>query len=161
MQYSLTNSQGAVIRDASQAPVTYLHGAGVQFSKLEQALEQHVVGDIITVRLLPDDAFGKRDVDLLHKVPLDELPPGETIEVGSNIVGTDEEGREINFTVIEITNGVAHLDGNHPLAGQSLVFEIEIQEIRNASDEEISAGRAISRDNRPDRVGKAGATDGR
>lgn len=161
MQYSLTNSQGVVVRDASQAPVTYLHGAGVLFSKLEQALEQHVVGDIITVRLLPDDAFGKRNVDLLHKVPLDELPPGETIEVGGKIVGTNEEGKEINFTVTEINNGVVHLDGNHPLAGQSLVFEIEIQDIRNASDEEISAGRAISREHKPDRAARASTTDGR
>lgn len=143
MQYSLTNAQGVVIRDASQAPVTYLHGAGVLFSKLEQALEQHAVGDIITVRLLPDDAFGKRDVGLLHEVPLAELPPGETIEVGGNIVGTDEEGREINFTVTEIVNRVVRLDGNHPLAGQSLVFEIEIQHIRDASEEEISAGQVL------------------
>jgi FKBP-type peptidyl-prolyl cis-trans isomerase SlyD len=144
MQYSLTNSQGVVVRDASEAPVTYLHGAGVLFSKLEQALEQHVVGDIITVRLLPDDAFGKRNVDLLHEVPLDVLPPGETIEVGGNIVGTDEDGHEINFIITDINNRVVHLDGNHPLAGQSLVFEIEIQNIRNASDEEISTGRAMA-----------------
>lgn len=144
MQYSLTNSQGVVVRDASEAPVTYLHGAGVLFPKLEQALEQRVVGDIVTVRLLADDAFGKRNVDLLCEVPLDELPPGETIEVGGNIVGTAEDGKEINFTVTDISDEVAHLDGNHPLAGQSLIFEIEIQDIRNASDEEISTGQAIT-----------------
>ena len=68
-----------MVRDAGEVPVTYLHGAGVLFPKLERALEQHVVGDIVTVRLLPDDAFGKRNVDLLCEVPLDEFPPGETI----------------------------------------------------------------------------------
>lgn len=142
MQYSLTNSQGVVVRDAAEAAVTYLHGAGVLFSKLEEALEQHVVGDVVSVRLLPDDAFGKRNVDLLCEIPLDEFPAGETIETGGSIVGRDEDGREINFTVTDIRDAVAYLDGNHPLAGQSLVFEVEIQDIRNASDEEIAAGRA-------------------
>lgn len=144
MQYSLTNSQGVVVRDAGEAPVTYLHGAGILFPKLEEALEQHVVGDIVSVRLLPDDAFGKRNIDLLCEVPLDEFPPGETIESGGSVVGRDEDGREMNFTVTDIRDAVAYLDGNHPLAGQSLVFEVEIQEIRNASDEEISVGRAIT-----------------
>ena len=142
MQYSLTNSQGVVVRDAGEVPVTYLHGAGVLFPKLERALEQHVVGDIVTVRLLPDDAFGKRNVDLLCEVPLDEFPPGETIEIGGSIVGKSEDGVETGFTVTDIRDTIAHLDGNHPLAGQSLVFEVEVQAIRNASDAEIEAGRA-------------------
>jgi len=142
IQYSLTNSQGVVVRDAGEAAVTYLHGAGVLFPKLEEALERHVVGDVVSVRLLPDDAFGKRNVDLLYEVPLDEFPAGETIETGGSIVGRDEDGREINFTVTDIRDAVAYLDGNHPLAGQSLVFEVEIQDICNASDEEIAAGRA-------------------
>ena len=142
MQYSLTNSQGVVVRDAGEVPVTYLHGAGVLFPKLERALEQHVVGDIVTVRLLPDDAFGKRNVDLLCEVPLDEFPPGETIEIGGSIVGKSEDGVETGFTVTDIRDTIAYLDGNHPLAGQSLVFEVEVQAIRNASDAEIEAGRA-------------------
>lgn len=142
MQYSLTNSQGVVVRDAGEVPVTYLHGAGVLFPKLEKALEQHVVGDIVTVRLLPDDAFGKRNVDLLCEVPLDEFPPGETIDIGGSIVGKSEDGVETGFTVTDIRDTIAYLDGNHPLAGQSLVFEVEVQAIRNASDAEIEAGRA-------------------
>jgi len=144
MQYSLTNSQGVVVRDAGEAPITYLHGAGVLFPKLEEALEQHVVGDIITVRLLPDDAFGKRNPELLCEVPLQEFPPGETIEVGGSIVGKNEDGKEIDFSVTDIRDAVASLDGNHPLAGQSLVFEVEIQGIRAATAEEITAGRAIT-----------------
>lgn len=144
MQYSLTNSQGVVVRDAGAAPVTYLHGAGVLFPKLEEALEQHVAGDIVSVRLLPDDAFGRRNVDLLCEVPLDQFPAGETIEAGGSVVGRDADGREINFTVTDIRDAVAYLDGNHPLADQSLVFEVEIQAIRNACDAEIPAGRAIT-----------------
>jgi FKBP-type peptidyl-prolyl cis-trans isomerase SlyD len=143
MQYSLANDQGAVIREAISPPVKYLHGSGTLFPKLEQALENHRSGDIITVRLLPDDAFGRRKVELLCQTPLQEFPPGEHIEVGGNIVGHGENGEEVNFLVVDIRDGVAHLDGNHPLAGQSLVFEIEVQSVRKATAEEISSGRAL------------------
>ena len=141
MQYSLTNTNGVVVREASGEPVNYLHGAGVLFPKLERELESHCVGDIVTARLLPEDAFGKRDVDLLHKVPLDELPPEDPVNVGSSITGTDEAGNEITFTVTTIEEGIASMDGNHPLAGQSLIFEVEIQAIRDASTEEIREGK--------------------
>jgi FKBP-type peptidyl-prolyl cis-trans isomerase SlyD len=143
MQYSLANSQGVVIRDAASPPVKYLHGSGTLFPKLEQALENHRAGDIIKVRLLPDDAFGKRKVELLLQVPLQEFPPGEPIRVGGNVMGKGEDDEEVRFVVAEIRNGVAHLDGNHPLAGQSLVFEVEVQAVRKATAEEISSGRVI------------------
>jgi FKBP-type peptidyl-prolyl cis-trans isomerase SlyD len=143
MQYSLASDQGVVIREASRPPVKYLHGSGMLFPKLEQALENHRTGDIITVRLLPDDAFGKRRVELLCQVSLQDFPPGEHIEVGGSVVGRGEDGKECSFLVVEIRDGIAHLDGNHPLAGQSLVFEIEVQAVRKATADEISSGRAL------------------
>ena len=143
MQYSLASDQGVVIREATSPPVKYLHGTGTLFPKLEQALENHRTGDIITVRLLPDDAFGKRKVELLCQVPLQEFPPGEHIEIGGNVMGRGEDGEEVRFLVLDIRDGVAHLDGNHPLAGHSLVFEIEVQAVRKATAEEISSGRAL------------------
>ena len=142
MQYSLSNADGVVVREAGGMPVSYLHGSGAIPPKLESELETHRIGDIVRVKLLPDDAFGKRDIELLHKVPLGDFPPGEKIEAGGQIVGTDEEGREVLFTVTDIQDGIAHLDGNHPLAGQTLIFEVEIQGIRDATPGEISAGKA-------------------
>jgi FKBP-type peptidyl-prolyl cis-trans isomerase SlyD len=143
MQYSLANDQGVVIREANSPPVKYLHGSGTLFPKLEQALENHRTGDILTVKLLPDDAFGRRKVELLCQTPLQEFPPGEQIVVGGNVVGKGEDGEEVNFLVVDVSNGIAHLDGNHPLAGQSLVFEIEIQSVRKATAEEISSGSVL------------------
>ena len=143
MQYSLANDQGVVIREANSPPVKYLHGSGTLFPKLEQALENHRTGDIILVKLLPDDAFGKRKVELLCQVSLQEFPPGEHVEVGGSVVGRGEDGKEIRFLVVDIRDGIAHLDGNHPLAGQSLVFEIEVQAVRKATAEEVSSGRAL------------------
>ena len=144
MQYSLTNTDGVVVREASGAPVSYLHGAGLLFPKLENELESHTIGDIVTARLLPDDAFGKRNIDLVHQVPLDELPAEDNIEVGGKITGSDEDGNEVTFIVTGIEEGIASLDGNHPFAGQSLVFEVEIQAIRDATEEEIRQQKVIA-----------------
>jgi FKBP-type peptidyl-prolyl cis-trans isomerase SlyD len=143
MQYALTNAHGVVVREASGTPVSYLHGAGILVRKLEQALAKHTVGDIVTVRLLPDDAFGKRDIELLHEVPVDDFPQGEDIRVGGRVTGHNENGDTVDFTVTDIRDGIAYLDGNHPLAGQTLVFEVEIQAIRDASGEELSQGKVL------------------
>lgn len=142
MQYSLSNADGVVIREAAGKAVTYLHGGGTIPPRLESELENHRVGDIVRARLLPDDAFGKRDADLLCQMPLDQFPTGEKIETGGQIVGTSEDGKEILFTITDIKDGIAHLDGNHPLAGQTLIFEVEIQGIRDATTEELSSGKA-------------------
>ena len=143
LQYALSNADGVIIRKASGTPITYLHGAGVLFSRLEQQLENHRTGDIVTARLLPDDAFGRRNPDLVHDVPLNELPPGEDVRVGGKITGSDEQGNEVTFLVTEIKDDIVYMDGNHPLAGQSLHFEVEIQGIRDATEEEIRSGKAI------------------
>jgi len=142
LQYSLTNDDGVVVREAGGKPIQYLHGSGALPPRLESKLANCKVGDIVRARLLPEDAFGKRDMDLLCKLPLTNFPEGEKIEVGGQVLGTDEEGKEVMFAVTDITDGIVHLDGNHPLAGQTLVFEIEIQAIRDATAEEIGAGKA-------------------
>jgi FKBP-type peptidyl-prolyl cis-trans isomerase SlyD len=142
MQYSLTNAEGVVLRDAASKPVSYLHGAGTIPARLEQELAAHKIGDIVQARLLPDDAFGKRDVELICEVPLSEIPAAEQIEVGGHVVGMNAEGKEITFAVTAINNEIASLDGNHPLAGQTLIFEVEIQAIRDATNEELAAGKA-------------------
>lgn len=142
MQYSLTNSDGVVVREAGCAAVSYLHGAGAIPPRLESKLENHEVGDIVRVRLLPEDAFGKHDAELQCAVPLSEFPTGEKIETGGQIVGTNDTGGEVLFTITDIRDNIAYLDGNHPLAGQTLVFEVEIQGIREATPEELGAGKA-------------------
>ena len=62
--------------------------------------------------------------------------------ITTNISGTDEEGNEISFTVTGLENGIASLDGNHPLAGQALIFEVEIQALRDTTAAEIREGKA-------------------
>ena len=140
MQYTLTTADGVVIREAKGQPIRYIQGCGTLFPKLEAALEGHRVGDLVRVRLLPDDAFGRRNLDLVHEVPVEELPPGERIEVGGEIVGTSESGEQVTFRIMSVTNGIVNLDRNHPLAGQTLIFEVEIQGLEQASEQQIHAG---------------------
>jgi FKBP-type peptidyl-prolyl cis-trans isomerase SlyD len=72
------------------------------------------------------------------------MPPGEHIEVGGSLVGQDEQGQSITFRVTAIEDGLLKLDANHPLAGETLVFEIEIQDIRDATAQEIAqAGNTL------------------
>lgn len=137
MQYSLTTGNGAVIRAAAGKPIAYVHGCGSLFPKLEAALEGHGVGDIVRARLLPDDAFGRRDTELLQEVPMDAMPPDETLAVGNTLIGHDDAGNAVSFRITAIEDGMLKLDANHPLAGETLIFEIEVQEIRSATAAEI------------------------
>ncbi len=86
------------------------------------------------VKLLPDDTGGRPNPELAHEAPLDELPLGEDIQAGGNLVA---------FRVTAIENGIVHLDGNNPLAGQTLIFEVEIQGIRAATETEIQTGNGM------------------
>jgi len=137
LQYSLTTGNGVVVRPATSKAIQYVHGCGSMLPKLEAALEDHVSGDILRVRLLPDDGFGRRDTELLHEAPLSAIPAGENIAVGGSLVGQDERGHDVTFRITAIKDGMLTLDANHPLAGETLIFEIEVQDICSATPQEI------------------------
>ncbi len=139
LQYSLSNGDGVQVRPASSKPIHYVHGCGRLFPKLEAALEGRRSGEIVRVRLLPDDAFGRRNTELLHDVPRAAIPPGENIAVGGSLVGQDEQGNSVRFRITAIDGDTLTLDANHPLAGETLIFEIEIQDICAATPAEIAA----------------------
>lgn len=146
LQYSLTTGNGTVIRAATAKAVQYVHGCGSLFPKLESELEGHGIGDVVRVRLLPDDAFGRRDTELLQEVPIDALPPGEAVAVGKTLTGHDEAGNAVEFRITAIEEGLLKLDANHPLAGETLIFEMEIQDIRPASTAEIETASTTPHD---------------
>ena len=85
VQYSLTTGRGVQVRDAGSRPIQYVHGCGALFARLEAALENRGTGDVVRVKLLPEDAFGRRDVDLVQEIARDALPPGEDIRVGNTL----------------------------------------------------------------------------
>jgi len=99
-------------------------GTGQIIPGFETALIGKNVGDKVTVNIHPEEAYGEVLQELIVNVPLERLP--EDLEIGQTLEATLENGDSSNVTVINITEEYATIDGNHPLAGQELVFDIEV-----------------------------------
>ena len=141
LHYKLSDAQGNLIEE-SQEPMAYLHG-GYQntLPKIEEALDGKAAGYQVTIQVEPVDAFGEYDAELVKVEPRNALP--EPLEVGMQFEGApdgDTHGESRIFTVTDIADGKVVLDGNHPLAGISLRFALNVVEVRGASDEEIAHG---------------------
>jgi FKBP-type peptidyl-prolyl cis-trans isomerase SlyD len=139
LKYQLFGTDGDLIEETEE-PVEYLHGGyGNMFPAVEKALEGKDVGATCSVKLTPDDGFGDYDADLVHVEPQDKFPGG--VKVGMQFEGEgDESGDKVVYTVTDVADGKVVVDGNHPLAGQTLNFECTITGVRAASDEEMSHG---------------------
>lgn len=140
MDYTLTNDQGEII-DSSQGgePLPYLHGHRNIITGLEKELEGKVKGDHVTVKVAPGDGYGERDDDLVQVVPKSEFEEAGELEVGMQFQTHNGEGLQI-FQITKIEGDQVTVDGNHPLAGENLNFEVTIQDVRKATAEELSHG---------------------
>ena len=117
--------------------VAYLHGGYDNiFPKVEAALEGQAAGFSATIDLAVADAFGERDESLMRVIPKAEFPPG--VKVGGQLQGPGNDGHMTVFNVVKIKGPEVHLDGNHPLAGQALKFQVKVTEVRAATPEEIA-----------------------
>ncbi|CAH0444731.1 FKBP-type peptidyl-prolyl cis-trans isomerase SlyD [Ralstonia syzygii subsp. syzygii] len=139
--YKLSDSQGNVIEESDE-PMVYLHGGyDGTFPKIEEALDGHEQGFETKLQLEPDDALGEYDQDLIKVEPRDRFP--EPLEVGMQFEGVQEDGEEedaIIYTVTDVAEDKVVLDGNHPLAGMALRFELRVTDVREATAEEIEHG---------------------
>jgi FKBP-type peptidyl-prolyl cis-trans isomerase SlyD len=122
----------------SEEPLVYLHGHDDVFPRVEEALAGKEAGARVELQLEPEEAFGDYDAELVLLMPLEEL--GEGVEVGMRVEGNDGEGASGRiFTITDIAEGMAVLDGNHPLAGFALRFDITVLDVRAASPEELAS----------------------
>jgi FKBP-type peptidyl-prolyl cis-trans isomerase SlyD len=137
LQYRVMDATGVDVEDG-QRQLSYLHGGyGMLFPKLEALLEGKNIGDKVAAQLEPEDHFGDYDAQMVHLVSRDLLP-GE-IEEGmtfEGIPGQENDG-EI-YTITDIAAGQVVIDGNHPLSGMALRFDISVLEVWPASEEEIT-----------------------
>jgi FKBP-type peptidyl-prolyl cis-trans isomerase SlyD len=137
MTYKLQNSDGDTLEE-SKDPVAYLHGGYDNiFPKVEEAMHGKNVGDVIEVSLDPEDAFGEYDDALVQIEPASAFP-SKDLKVGMQFEGEDETGDVILYTITDIADGKVVVDGNHPWAGQRLLFTAIIASVRSANQEEIS-----------------------
>jgi FKBP-type peptidyl-prolyl cis-trans isomerase SlyD len=143
LSYEVTDPDGNVV-DAGEEPLMYLHGGYDDvFEAIEEALQGKNVGDTVTVKMQPAQAYGEYDADLVLIEPVDVLP--QPLKVGMQIEGEPEGAPDeaIFYRVTDIAEGKAILDGNHPLAGMALIFTGTITTVRPASPAEIEAGHVL------------------
>lgn len=138
--YTLTDGSGKVLDSSEgQEPLYYLHGAGNIIPGLEKALEGKTVGDKLNVSVKAAEAYGERNEEMVQKLPSSMFSGVDSIEPGMEFHAETEHGLQV-VTVTAVEDDEVTIDGNHPLAGVDLTFDVEIAEVRPASDEEISHG---------------------
>jgi FKBP-type peptidyl-prolyl cis-trans isomerase SlyD len=140
IDFTLTDDKGTEIDSTTgQDPLVYLHGHGSLLPAIEQALEGKSVGDNVSLRLEPEAAYGTRDESQVNMMPLSELPEDEEIVVGMQFHAEEKDGHRL-VTISKIDGDQVTVDGNHPLAGQTLSFEIEVADLRAATADELTHG---------------------
>ncbi|HQV41345.1 MAG: peptidylprolyl isomerase [Moraxellaceae bacterium] len=140
IEYTLTDAAGAVIDSSvGNEPLAYLHGAGNIIPGLENALEGKKAGDSLTVTVAPEDGYGEKNDGLIQVVPKDMFQGVDNIEAGMQFHAQTDHGMQV-ITVAAVEGDNITVDGNHPLAGQTLKFDVKIIEVRAASEEELEHG---------------------
>ena len=152
LDYSVTDPDGELV-DAGQEPIVYLHGGYDDiFPMIEEAVHGKKIGESVTVKMQPDDAFGEYDAEMIQIEPRDAFP--KELQVGMQFEGGPEEGGDdedfIIYRVTEIADDKVVLDGNHPLAGMALIFTCTVTAVRPASAEEIARGHLNDSDDDDD-----------
>jgi len=139
IDYTLRDNNGNLI-DSSEGsdPLEYLHGNGNIIPGLEKALAGKKAGDKLTCSIAAADAYGERDDSLIFKVNKSEFE-GADIEVGMQFEAHGEEGAQI-VTVVGIEGEEVTIDANHPLAGETLNFDVKVVDVREATSEELEHG---------------------
>ncbi|WP_110994813.1 FKBP-type peptidyl-prolyl cis-trans isomerase [Pseudomonas sichuanensis] len=141
IDYTLTNDAGETIdSSAGGAPLVYLHGAGNIIPGLEKALEGKKVGDKLTVAIEPEDAYGEYSAELVSTLSSKMFEGVDQLEVGMQFHASAPDGQMQIVTIRDIDGDDVTVDGNHPLAGQRLNFQVEVVDLRDASAEEIAHG---------------------
>lgn len=125
-----------------QMPLRFVVGTGQLLPGLEDAMIGMVVGEERQITLKPEDAYGEWDEDALEEVAISELPEGADLEEGMPLEVTDSEGETYEASVYEVRGDKVILDYNHPLAGETLQFDVKVVDVRPATPEELAHGHA-------------------
>lgn len=141
IDYELTDEEGTVL-DSSEGngALSYIHGIGQLIPGLEEALEGKEEGETVQATVTPDRAYGEYDESLLFSVPKERMPQDTSLEVGMQFEAQTQQGDKRIVTLSEVGENEVKLDANHPLAGKTLSFDVSVQEVRDATDDELSHG---------------------
>lgn len=140
--YTLKDSDGNVLDTAeADAPLAYLHGCGNLIPGMEKALDNRDTGEKFEVVVPPEEGYGTFNDDLVWELDKDQFEDAGSLELGAQFVmETDDE--QVLVEVVDIQDDFVVVDGNHELADETLHFEIEVVDVREATAEEIDHGHA-------------------
>jgi len=140
LHYTLRDEQGTVLDSSNgRAPLSYLHGKGNIVPGLEQALAGRSAGDKLDVTVRPEQGYGRRDDRLVQIVPRNRFTEGSDLAPGMQVRATGSQSSRL-VTILRVERDFVTVDGNHPLAGRTLVFSVQVAEVRKATHEEVSHG---------------------
>jgi FKBP-type peptidyl-prolyl cis-trans isomerase SlyD len=140
IHYTLKNKEGAVLdRSTEEDPLAYIHGMGAIIPGLEKALSGKTEGDKINISIEPEEAYGQRNEMLIQDVPRSAFEGVEDLQEGMQFQAQTPNGSQL-ITVTEIKQDQVTIDANHPLAGETLDFAVEVLDIREATAEELDHG---------------------
>ncbi len=142
IHYTLTNDQGEQLdssRVEGREPLSYLEGAQNIIGGLESALNKKNAGDQVKVSVAPAEGYGEVNEELIQPVPRSAFEGVDTIEPGMQFQAQTPGGPQI-VRVVEVSDETVTIDANHPLAGQTLHFDVEVVEAREATAEEQEPG---------------------
>jgi len=140
LHYTLTDDEGTVIDQSDDGSFLYLHGASNIIPGLENALTGKASGDELKVTVPPEEGYGERDDARLESVPREMFPADAEIEAGMQFNAEGPEGEMMTVTVAGVEGDTVKIDGNHPLAGVQLNFDVKVIDVRDASAEEVEHG---------------------
>jgi FKBP-type peptidyl-prolyl cis-trans isomerase SlyD len=140
--YTLTLEDGRQLESSREGePLSYLHGAGNIIPGLEKAMEGRIAGDSFEVTVRPEEGYGLRNEGLVQRVPAKHFPNPRRLSPGQVVTLETPQGPR-QVTVLKLGRFNVDVDANHPLAGRTLNFDVEVTDVREASDEETAHGHA-------------------
>ncbi len=144
LHYAVSDSEDTLIDSSyDHSPLSIIQGTGYLIPGLEDALIDHVEGDKFEVEVSADQAYGQREDGYVQTVPKDMFGSIEDLAVGAQLRATTDDGEQ-TVIVIDMTEDEITVDGNHPLAGIDLKFEVDILEVREATADELAHGHVHS-----------------
>ena len=140
INYTLKDNDDNILDKSDDGSFCYLHGASNIIPGLENALSGKAAGDKLSVSIAPEDGYGTRDDEKLQEVSREMFPPEHEIEAGMQFHAQGPGGETVMVTVAKVEGDTVMIDGNHPLAGVHLNFDVQVMEIRDATAEELEHG---------------------
>lgn len=140
LHYTLKDDDGNIIDQSDDGSFLYLHGAMNIVPGLEKALTGRRSGDEFSIKIPPEEAYGVKDPERIQEVPRDMFENNDELAVGAQFHAQGPDGDAIVVTIAQINEDNIVVDGNHSLAGMTLNFDVEVMDVREALEEEISHG---------------------